>query len=118
MTQYQSSTIPFTVTLPADASTYDAVIVEFYTDKSSRVKFIYPFTDEYEAKGYNEAKIGATPNKLKCRLLSRHTAKMIGNLMFEVKLITDINEIDAETVNTGAIDTTIEIISLAAKNDN
>jgi hypothetical protein len=118
MTQYQSSTIPFTVTLPADASTYDAVIVEFYTDKSSRVKFIYPFTDEYEAKVYNEAVIGNSTDELKCRLLSKHTAKMLGKLMFEVKLITDINEIDAETVNTGAIDTTIEIISLAAKNDN
>ena len=110
------STIDFTITLSEPVSTFDNIFITLYGDsKSSTYKHIYALVDDEENPKYSPIQQSGE-NELTVKALSKHTAKMLGRLMYEIKLVTKYDDIDLENVGSNIpIDTTIVIVDNKSK---
>ena len=111
------STIDFTITLSEPVSTFDNIFVTLYGDsKSSTYKHTYALVDDEENPKYSHIQ-QTGENELTVKALSAHTAKMLGRLMYEIKLVTEYNDIDLEDVGSNIpVDTTIVLVDNKSKN--
>ena len=110
------STIDFTITLSEPVSTFDNIFVTLYGDsKSSTYKHIYALVDDEENPKYSPIQ-QTGESELTVKALSAHTAKMLGRLMYEIKLVTEYNDIDFEDVGSNIpVDTTIVLVDNKSK---
>lgn len=110
------STIDFTITLSSPVANFDNIFVTLYGDsKSNTLKQVYALVDDNEAPKYGVIQQQGE-NELTVKALSRHTAKMLGRLMYEIKLVTKYDDIDLEDVGSNIpIDTTIVIVDNKSK---
>ena len=110
------STIDFTITLSEPVSTFDNIFVTLYGDsRSSTYKHIYALVDDEENPKYSPIQQSGA-NELTVKALSRHTAKMLGRLMYEIKLIKKYDDIESEDVGSNIpIDTKIVIVDNKSK---
>lgn len=110
------STIDFTITLSSPVANFDNIFVTLYGDsKSNTLKQVYALVDDNEAPKYGVIQQSGE-NELTVKALSRHTAKMLGRLMYEIKLVTKYDDIDLEDVGSNIpIDTTIVLVDNKSK---
>lgn len=110
------STIDFTITLSSPVANFDNIFVTLYGDsKSNTLKQVYALVDDLEVPKYGVIQQSGA-NELTFKALSRHTAKMLGRLLYEIKLITKYDDIDLEDVGSNIpIDTTIVIVDNKSK---
>lgn len=110
------STIDFTITLSEPVSTFDNIFVTLYGDsKSNTLKQVYALVDDEENPKFGVIQQSGA-NELTVKALSAHTAKMLGRLMYEIKLVTEYNDIDMEDVGSNIpVDTTIVLVDNKSK---
>lgn len=110
------STIDFTIVLSEPVSNFDQIFITLYGESISNAgRQVYALVDDEQKPNYGIIKQSGE-NELTVKALGKHTAKMLGRLQYEIKLITDYSDIDFEDVGSNIpFDTTIVIVDNKSK---
>ena len=110
------STIDFTITVSEPVSNFDQIFITLYGDSMSNAgRQVYALVDDEQNPKYGVIQQSGA-NELTVKALGKHTAKMLGRLQYEIKLITDYSDIDTEDVGSNIpVDTTIVIVDNKSK---
>ena len=111
------STIDLTITLSETVASFDNIFVTLYgAGKASSGKKVYSLL-EIEGSGFGEISAGSTDYEIIVKALAKHTARMLGRLMYEIKLVTEQDSTTLEEIGESIpVATSIILVNNESKN--